>query len=132
MAELRIGEQGFPVSQQQKGLSASIQTLHERISLVEGLLRVVVAHLARLGVVTGAPRVLSPDVLPGMERLTPREQQVLTALLAGQRVPSIARALGISPNTVRNHLKSIFHKLHVHSQAQLLDCLLPPDPIRAR
>ena len=53
--------------------------------------------------------------------MTPREQEVLAQLLAGRRVASMARALFVSEHTVRNHLKSIFRKLHAHSQAELID-----------
>jgi DNA-binding CsgD family transcriptional regulator len=35
-------------------------------------------------------------------------------------VPQIAEALHISQNTVRNHLKSIFQKIGVSSQAALI------------
>ncbi len=43
--------------------------------------------------------------------------------LHGYRVSSIARFLGISSNTVRNHLKAIFRKLRVQSQAELIELL---------
>lgn len=56
--------------------------------------------------------------------LSPRERQVLGCLLAHRRPPTIARDLGVSPNTVRNHLKSIFFKLGVNSQQELLDYVL--------
>jgi DNA-binding NarL/FixJ family response regulator len=55
--------------------------------------------------------------------LSAREREVLHSLLAGQRVPTIARGLYLSPHTVRNHLKSIFRKLGVHSQTELLEGL---------
>ncbi len=35
----------------------------------------------------------------------------------------IAELLEVSEHTVRNHLKSIFRKLEVHSQAELVDRL---------
>lgn len=41
-------------------------------------------------------------------------------LVAGERVPTIAGKLFISPHTVRNHLKSIYSKLQVHSQSELI------------
>lgn len=61
---------------------------------------------------------------PGLEALSRREREILDELLRHRRPPQIARALGISPHTVRNHLKSIFAKLGVHSQAELLDLLV--------
>ncbi len=57
--------------------------------------------------------------------LTARERQVLDELLTGFRVSTIARRLFISPHTVRNHLKSIFSKLQVRSQAELVETLKP-------
>jgi DNA-binding NarL/FixJ family response regulator len=38
----------------------------------------------------------------------------------GERVPSIAAELYVTQSTVRNHLSSVFSKLGVHSQAELL------------
>jgi DNA-binding NarL/FixJ family response regulator len=49
-------------------------------------------------------------------RLTPREQQVLSALVAGESVKAIARDLGVSLPTVRTHIRSLFDKLGVNSQ----------------
>jgi len=53
--------------------------------------------------------------------LSKREADVLRCLMGNQRVPAISRTLSIAPNTVRNHLKAIFAKLGVHSQAELLE-----------
>jgi DNA-binding CsgD family transcriptional regulator len=61
--------------------------------------------------------------LAAVDTLTRREKDVLQLLLDGRRVSSIARALYLSPQTVRNHLKAIFRKLGAHSQAELLDSL---------
>lgn len=62
---------------------------------------------------------------PWRAALTPREEQLVDELLDGYRVSTIARRLGISPHTVRRHLKSIFLKLEVGSQAELLEKLKP-------
>lgn len=52
--------------------------------------------------------------------LTPRERELVQALVQTLRLKLAARELGISPNTARNHLKSVFSKLQVHSQEQLI------------
>ena len=49
---------------------------------------------------------------------------MVTRLLAGKRVPAIAEALFVSQSTVRNHLSSVFRKLNVQSQQELIDLLV--------
>ncbi|MDT9592540.1 response regulator transcription factor [Nocardioides zeae] len=51
-----------------------------------------------------------------LDRLTPRERQVLSGLVAGQQVRDIARASVVSEATVRTQVKSILAKLEVSSQ----------------
>ncbi|MGA8360067.1 MAG: LuxR C-terminal-related transcriptional regulator [Candidatus Dormiibacterota bacterium] len=58
--------------------------------------------------------------LTGLSRLTTRELEIVRRLVSGDRVPSIAKALFLSPSTVRNHLHSIYRKLDVHSQQELI------------
>ena len=53
-------------------------------------------------------------------RLTARQWEIARRIAQGDRVTMLAEDLRISPNTVRNHLKEIFRKLHVGSQAQLV------------
>ena len=55
-----------------------------------------------------------------LERLTPREIEVLQALAEGLDSKEIARRLNISPTTERNHVASILAKLGVHSRLQAL------------
>ena len=59
-------------------------------------------------------------VHPILKELSPREQEVLMHLVAGERVPAIARVLHISPHPVRNHLKSMYRKLSVSTQSELI------------
>jgi DNA-binding NarL/FixJ family response regulator len=66
---------------------------------------------------------ISEHVASELAGLSDREREIVLALLQGHRVPGIARALHISPHTVRNHLKSVFRKLGVHSQAALVQKL---------
>lgn len=51
-----------------------------------------------------------------MDRLTPREKEILDCLSKGYLDKEIADALGISPWTVHGHVKNIFGKLDVHSR----------------
>jgi DNA-binding NarL/FixJ family response regulator len=53
-----------------------------------------------------------------LERLTPRERDVMALLLAGLRVEQIGAQLGIAANTVRTHLQNILAKLGVKSRAE--------------
>lgn len=62
----------------------------------------------------------SPTFLQALKQLTPREQEILQHLYAHHRVSAIAQMLYISPHTVRNHLKSIYRKLRVKSQVELM------------
>jgi DNA-binding NarL/FixJ family response regulator len=57
---------------------------------------------------------------PGPSRLdlTPREQDVLRALVDGKSYQEVADALGLSLGTVRTHLTAVYRKLHVHSAAE--------------
>lgn len=55
----------------------------------------------------------------GASVLTEREREVTHLLLQGNSAKAIARALTISPETARNHLKRIYPKLGVASQAEL-------------
>lgn len=50
--------------------------------------------------------------------LTEREREVLQYLSAGASNKEIARALFISENTVRNHVRHILDKLHLSNRAQ--------------
>ena len=60
---------------------------------------------------------------PALLELSPREREVLVELAAGHRVPAIAQKLFISTHTVRNHLKSIYRKVGVDSQVELMEWL---------
>ncbi len=53
-----------------------------------------------------------------MAKLTPREREVLQLLTQGNTNKEIASALGVSENTVKNHLKNILAKLHLQNRVQ--------------
>ena len=87
-----------------------------RSRLLEGALHRIAQELARVDL-PGTPDAV-PTPLLG---LRPREHEVVRLLLQHLRVPAIARRLGISQQTVRNHLKSVFRRTGVRSQQELLD-----------
>ncbi len=55
-----------------------------------------------------------------IERLTPREREILGALADGLSDKQIAERLSIGVSTVGNHFMNIFKKLGVHSRLQAL------------
>ena len=57
---------------------------------------------------------------PDLRELSSRESEILSLLASGDRSAAIAKQLHISPHTVRNHLKSIFKKLGVKNQGELI------------
>ncbi len=57
----------------------------------------------------------------GLEKdLTLREMEVFNAMADGLSTKATARLLGVAVKTVENHKTSVFTKLGVHSQAQLI------------
>ena len=61
---------------------------------------------------------VSLDPPPEWERLTPRENEVLTYLSKGFTIKEIANLMGIKWFTVNDHIKSIYKKLNVSSRAE--------------
>ncbi len=55
--------------------------------------------------------------------LSPREREIALLTAQGNPAGDIASRLNLSTNTVRNHVKSIFNKLRVHSQLELVSKL---------
>jgi DNA-binding NarL/FixJ family response regulator len=60
---------------------------------------------------TGAPEKLE-------QSLTPQEVRLLGLLAKGYSYQMVADRLGISINTVRTYIMSIYEKLHVHSKSE--------------
>lgn len=55
--------------------------------------------------------------------LTPREREVLSLLARGRTAAYVGRALGISPDTAKTHIRSIYHKMDIHTQQDLMDLI---------
>jgi DNA-binding NarL/FixJ family response regulator/signal transduction histidine kinase len=76
-----------------------------------------VVELLRLA---GSEREQEYEAQQAIEKLTPREIEVLRALAEGLDSEQIAQRLHISLRTERNHMANILSKLGVHSQLQAL------------
>ncbi len=55
---------------------------------------------------------------PAVEKLSPREYEVLSLLAKGCLYKTIADQLGIGLGTVRTHQRRIYEKLHVQSRTE--------------
>lgn len=82
-----------------------------------------VRHDAWLGTLTPQGLARASRYSDGYRRtptptLTPREQQVLVRLTHGEANRDIAISLGISENTVKNHVRSILEKLPARSRSE--------------
>jgi DNA-binding NarL/FixJ family response regulator len=107
---------------------ASNDTLVEALRLVmAGGIYVPPMHLGSNGQRTGAgpaaiPAADSPgyQVTPSFEELglTPRQADVLTQLLQGKPNKEIARRLGLSVETVKDHVQAVLRALGVSSRTQ--------------
>lgn len=60
------------------------------------------------------------DKLMLVPRLTPKEIEVLQLVYEGHTNKDISQLLGISPMTVKNHTKSIYHKMQVKSRSEAI------------
>lgn len=61
-----------------------------------------------------------PEHASKLEALSTREAEVFQHLVRGLSAQQVAEELRISPHTARNHMKSIFKKLEVSSQLDLI------------
>jgi DNA-binding NarL/FixJ family response regulator len=67
-----------------------------------------------------AARPIHPPPAPTLDRLTPREREVMTLAVAGLSNDDIADRLSMSPATAKTHLSRILAKLGVRDRAQLV------------
>lgn len=65
-------------------------------------------------------RPVQANALSATQVLSPRELDVLNLVVAGKTNGEIAATLGVSQNTVKNHMAHIFDKLNVNTRAGLV------------
>jgi DNA-binding NarL/FixJ family response regulator len=87
-------------------------------------------HMWRIAAEVMAARLLPPvsdtlaiDRAGDFAELTSHQFEITMRLINGERVPAIAKAIHLSPSTVRNHLSAVFRRFGVHSQGELISLL---------
>lgn len=89
-------------------------------SQLAGDLRRIASQIEAAGMLV--PLMETPGALgvPTTADLSPRQWEIASRLIQGERVATIATDMYLSQSTVRNHLSAIFQKFGVHSQRELL------------
>jgi DNA-binding CsgD family transcriptional regulator len=103
-------------------ISNGVEITSELVMLepgAEGFGRVVLAIIREIG----GPRDHLIDNFAIHHRLSPREREVLRLLVQGYDTAGLADRMGISPHTVRDHLKNVFRKTSTRSRSELLSAL---------
>ena len=111
---LRAGASGFLLKDAPKSsLLAAVRTVAAGDAMLDAsvLERVVHDHLDQ------APE---PAPLPGLERLTTREREILTLVAAGLSNDQIAAKVFLSPNTVKTHVARTLTKLGARDRIHLV------------
>jgi DNA-binding NarL/FixJ family response regulator len=89
-------------------LLAAIQEAHEGgAPMTPEVARRVVQHFQEI-----------PPPASELQRLTPREKDVLEQLAKGFLYKEIEDNLGISTGTLRSYIANVYEKLHVHSRTE--------------
>ena len=106
---------------------ADTGAIGSQVDEIEKAMQGIADELERLGISSDFfLRSSWPSGCPELDSLSPRESEILMLFMDGSRVSNIARNLCISQHTVRNHLQSVFRKVGVGSQAELIEKLRSP------
>jgi len=60
----------------------------------------------------------TPRAWPPRRPLTPHEIRIVGMLAGGDSYRAVGDRLGVSVNTVRNYIRSIYEKLEVHTKSE--------------
>jgi DNA-binding CsgD family transcriptional regulator len=93
----------------------------DEVSLLKRLAPLLAIADATQSALDEAPSVARPVQLTCTDqRLTPRQREIVEHVALGHTNEAIATALGVSPNTLRNHLARVFAKLGASNRADLV------------
>ena len=119
----RVGNsEGTPLV---KPSSRTVALVHGGRGKVESDLRfengMIAGMLVSVQLEFASPSGVGPELAPW--GFTPREQDVAHALLEGTRGGEICRALGISRETLKTHLRHLNEKTETQGRTELMACL---------
>lgn len=92
--------------------------LFREAGLPPALERLVVERIARGILGEDELSAEEKEKASALDRLTPREHEVLQLIVAGKGTQEIAEELTVSLTTVRNHVRHILKKLDVHTKLE--------------
>ncbi len=108
---IKAGAQGYLLKDSEpEDLARAIRTVYAGNTLIAPDLAQKMLNTFQAGG-SGGSRLAPPP-------LTGRELEVIRALAQGMSDRQIARSLGISEKTVRNHTSNIYRKLHIFDRTQ--------------
>src|SRR5205823_13291603 len=106
-----------------------VPSLREALSIAEELgarplAAMIVGRLRDLGARPASPRSrvtrpTAPDVPPALQRLSPRERDVVALVVQGCTNREIAERLVISERTAETHLQRVLNRLGLRSRTQV-------------
>ena len=111
----QFAEHSYALALFDEGSEGRAYLLKERIADADQLL-LAIREVARGGSMVD-PKVVealvarSSKLESPLERLTPREEEVLEGIALGRNNAAVARALGLSERAVEKHINSLFSKL---------------------
>jgi DNA-binding NarL/FixJ family response regulator len=111
---LRAGASGYLLKRAApSALLEAIQQVHAGGSPISPEIARQVVHFFR-----ERPSTDSDDHTGCGDGISSREREILSLLAQGKAYKQIAGQLEISVDTVRSHIRRIYHKLHVHSRTE--------------
>ncbi len=124
--EIWVNVSTIRVTSQRKDLSVLVHLFRDvgRQKDTERFVEQLLASVAKFSLPQGANRVSTPPLSSPTMDLTGREREVLRLLFSGASTQAIAKKLGISPATARNHINNILGRLGVHSRLEAVTLAL--------